>query len=452
MRSLSKALILCMIILPLGALAADGMEARILAIGGGSSVQVKRDGKELQLKTEESLKTGDELVTGSGTSVEILLSDKTLLRIGANSSYRLEERSGLNRFLHRLLKGIVRVAVPKRLKKSDEVRFEMSTPEGTIGVRGTQFVVVVEKGETRLRGHEGTVLFGGKDTDFAKPETYTQVSGGYESAIKAGEKMPSAPQPFELKKHLREIDAPSGPFGTLALRKHGMKLARKEGLRGTQDISLKTEAKPVKAPVPAGKGRGMQVRRSAGQKPTLSLGMAGRKAADDPVNVAINAVKLGDVKLFAANVNAKRFKPDIQISEEGDTLLHLSAEEGRKEIFSYLVQEHDLDVNAVNGKRQTPLMSVAMFSGDPETARFLVKNGADLARKDVGGFTALDWATFEFERRTQLAETAKKARAEELPELEKELDRWGELVNFLMEEHTKRGLPLPKELEENAGS
>lgn len=452
MRLLSKLWIVGVFFLPLAGFAAESDGAKILEIGGSSTVQVKRDGKEIRLKKTDVLQVGDELTTDSASSVDILLSDKTLLRIGANSVYRLEARSKVTQFLHRLFKGIVRVAVPKKLKKTNEIRFEMQTPEGTIGVRGTQFVVAVTPGETRLRGHEGTVIFGGKEMDFENPESFVLVSGGYESVIRSGEKLPSVPQPFELTKHLKEIDSSGGPFGKLAHRKHGMmKLARAKKAE-SQDVSLKKEEKLAtpKNSIYAGKGKNMGMRRAAGGKTTLSSGMPGRKRADDPVNIAINAVRLGDLKKFILNVKAERFKPDILISEERDTLLHLSAEEGRQEIFTYLVEEHGLNVNLTNARGQTPLMAVAMYSGDAETARFLVKSGANLALRDLGKFTALDWAVGEFEKRDELVTQAKKMRSDDLPKFEKDLDRWRELVNYLIEEHKARGLPLPEELTEEA--
>jgi hypothetical protein len=153
MANTFKSLILLAIFIVSGPMA-WGAGALLEAVGGADSVTVQRAGKELQLKKGDTLQMGDEVVTNKSTAVDIRLEDKTLIRVGANSSYKLEaEAKGL---LHRLLGGIVRVLVPPTGdKQAGFDRFRMSTPEGTIGVRGTEFVVIAAKGLTTLKGLEG---------------------------------------------------------------------------------------------------------------------------------------------------------------------------------------------------------------------------------------------------------------------------------------------------------
>jgi ankyrin repeat protein len=73
------------------------------------------------------------------------------------------------------------------------------------------------------------------------------------------------------------------------------------------------------------------------------------------------------------------------------TPLHSALSGGHKEMVRDLV-EFDADVNAASGAEWTPLHYVA-FSGDIETARFLLEHGAVPAGKNADGKTPLDVAT-----------------------------------------------------------
>jgi ankyrin repeat protein len=82
----------------------------------------------------------------------------------------------------------------------------------------------------------------------------------------------------------------------------------------------------------------------------------------------------------------------IAPAEEGWTPLHLSVQNGKKEVSELLISE-GADVNAMNMWGGTPLQ-LAAREGRKEIAELLIENEADLNVKDKSGLTSLDWAIY----------------------------------------------------------
>lgn len=449
MRASSNYLILGVIVAFLQAVPAFADEARIVDLGGGSDVLVKREGKDIRLKKEDVLKVGDELVTDKKGSVDIRLSDKTLIRVGANSSYKLEEDSTVKKFLHKLLNGIVRVVVPKG--GNGEIKFRMDTPDGTIGVRGTEFVVDRRGKETLLQGLEGSVLFGAQNSNFSDASQYVLVSEGMQSIVKAGDKRPSEPQAFDRRKQLQVFDSKEGVFGELAARKHGAKHMRVAALGGasqavTADSGNKSE-KTVKAgSVYAGKGRILRQRRAVGGKTTLDIGPVAERPAGSPAEIAYNAISIGDLAKFKQNLADGKFALDTKVNDYGDSLLHAAAELNRPAIAKFLVEEMKMDINILNNIGQTPLIVASYEKGGFEVAQYLVEKGAALGAKDKANSTALDYALDNFQKYDQLAPRSSGDQGRQVRE---DLERWKDMVNYLEEAFKKAGAPIPEELKSN---
>lgn len=105
-RMLLKTLVISTFFVPLTALASAG---KIEKVGMGPSVKCLRAGSAVHLKEGDKLEVGDELTTDDKTAVDIRLEDETLIRVGVNSSYKVQEDSKLHSLVHRLLSGVVRV-------------------------------------------------------------------------------------------------------------------------------------------------------------------------------------------------------------------------------------------------------------------------------------------------------------------------------------------------------
>lgn len=402
MRGTYKLLIILAFIFSISAATVYAASPGIIeAIGGSSSVLVKREGKSLRLKKGDSIQVGDEVITDKLTAVDIRFEDEgqTILRVGANSSYRLVEDSKVKKTLHRLLSGIVRVLVPakKEAKKDGDIRFQMNTPEGTIGVRGTEFVVIRSKGETKLKGLTGEVLFGPADGDFEHIGQFVLVTKGYESTVKAGQS-PSKPAKYSLSNYLKELDSRSGSsFAPLAGRMKAEVIAR----------AKVTKSAPAVKPTFSTAASVMS--------PVVSAPKEEQPKEEAPVvnynELLLKAAILGDLENVANLVEQK--KANVNFSdEEGNTPLHAATVHDRLEVMQYLIGKGaKVDVKNANG--YTPLMGVSIDSGEVKTAMTLVQNGADIKETDREGRTALDLAKLKPEYSSL---------TEYLTELQKELN------------------------------
>jgi hypothetical protein len=338
-------------------------------LGGAETVTVKRAGKELKLKKGEGLELGDEVYTNRTTAVDIRLADKTLIRVGANSVYKLEGES--QNLLHRLLSGIVRVLVPPSNEaKTGSVRFQLNTPEGTIGVRGTEFVVIAAKGLTTLKGLEGEVLFGALGADFGKAEGYVAVKQGFQSSVATGGKA-DAPKAFPLPAYLKEIDGRGGVFGALAAR------------TGTP-VKTRSAVAP-----PAGRAKPAVVASLKSRVIDKAKAPTKAKEEENPDQMLFFAASAGNMNQAkealkkGADVNSKHI--------DGNTALHVAAVEAKYDMMKFLV-DNQADVNAKNNYGYTPLMVVAFETGDAKAAFLLVESKARVGEKDSHGVTALDLA------------------------------------------------------------
>lgn len=146
---------------------------------------------------------GDTLATGADSTVDLGLCDGSEIRVGPSSEYFLDHASDSSTVTE-LLRGSVRAIVAPSTAPSDTVRFQVRTPTGVIGVRGTEFVVEENDGESQLYTLEGEVLYGGEDmvNEMRKPfseiqNRVTVVKKGEQSRIARGTRVPVRPQTFQ---------------------------------------------------------------------------------------------------------------------------------------------------------------------------------------------------------------------------------------------------------------
>ncbi|MCO5142208.1 MAG: ankyrin repeat domain-containing protein [Oligoflexia bacterium] len=376
MRGISKYLIV-FIFLALPVTAWTATTAKIEAIGGAETVFIKRAGSQVKLKAGDLLQLGDELNTDAVTAVDIRFEDNTILRVGLNSSYRFQEESGSG-FFHKLLQGAVRVLVPSKKdgNKTSAIKFKMQTPEGTIGVRGTEFVVVRKEGETNLKGLTGEVVFGALEVDLANDEELVKIKKGYESSITSGAKKPTAPKAFVLKNYLRDIDSKSGIFGPLAARTGNELKARSPVVVEQPKSKVIAKAKPPKMVKP----------KVVSEKPKSE------KSEDSKVDynqILLSSAKSGNLQSVAKAIENRA---DVNIrDEDGHSSLHYAAYSSNLEMMQLLI-DNKANVNAKDNLGRTPIMNVALETGNVDAARLLVENKASLTEKDKQGLSVFDLA------------------------------------------------------------
>jgi hypothetical protein len=121
------------------------------------------DGAVRQLTVGDDIFIGDKVNTGAKGQVEILFDDNTKLVVGPHTTlaiddYLLRNNGDPGKLVVDVLSGSFRFATGNSPKTS----YEINTPTGTIGVRGTWFDGFVTPTVTRILHYEGIVLFKAK--------------------------------------------------------------------------------------------------------------------------------------------------------------------------------------------------------------------------------------------------------------------------------------------------
>jgi len=147
---MKRLFILCFIITILLPRLAIGEES---AIGktktGKGDVTVIRSGKEIPVNIGDKLYQKDIIRTGADSSVGIIFEDNTILSLGPKSEIVIDEyvfapEKGMLSMITRLMKGTASYISGIIGRQSPEsVKFQ--TPDATIGIRGTQFLVKVKE-------------------------------------------------------------------------------------------------------------------------------------------------------------------------------------------------------------------------------------------------------------------------------------------------------------------
>lgn len=134
------------------------------ALGVDPAANAELDSTTRTLVVGADIFLGDLVETGPKGQVQILFADKTKLVVGPRSSlaiqdYLIRNDGSAGKFVVDMLSGTFRFATGDAPKD----KYEIDTPTGTIGVRGTEFEVFVDlDGVTRILHHKGIVLFKAK--------------------------------------------------------------------------------------------------------------------------------------------------------------------------------------------------------------------------------------------------------------------------------------------------
>lgn len=142
---------------PLAALAAPagqtvGVDPAAAARLGTEQVRVLKVGADVFI--------GDIVQTGDRGQIQILFADNTQLVLGPNTTlkiddYLLRNDGSAGKLAVDMLSGAFRFATGDSAKNL----YSISTPTGTIGVRGTEFDVDVANGISQMMVYEGSIIF-----------------------------------------------------------------------------------------------------------------------------------------------------------------------------------------------------------------------------------------------------------------------------------------------------
>ena len=148
MRYLSSMIAAALVACATLSAASDGSVGRVKTVKGSASIV--RGQSSLPAVVNERVFRGDTLRTGPDGSLGMMLKDDTSLSLGPNSEVVIDQflfapAEGKLSLVTRMLKGtaVYFSGVIARLSPQS-VRFE--TPNASIGIRGTRFLVKVDEG------------------------------------------------------------------------------------------------------------------------------------------------------------------------------------------------------------------------------------------------------------------------------------------------------------------
>lgn len=116
---------------------------------GKGDIVVIRGGKQIPINIGDRLYQKDIIRTGANSSVGIIFEDNTILSLGPKSEIVIDEyvfapEKGMLSMITRVLKGTVSYLSGIIGKQSPE-SVKVQTPDATISIRGTQFLVKVKE-------------------------------------------------------------------------------------------------------------------------------------------------------------------------------------------------------------------------------------------------------------------------------------------------------------------
>ena len=185
-------------------------KAVIISVDGKGTAKVRRKaGTESVAGAAQELRPGDKITTDAASVVQLRLIDGTIVRIGFNTEYRLEDnqiKNGMMAWVFELTRGTIRAMVEKGPRTKDS-KFRVNTPAGTMGVRGTELMFEHNQ-ETKLSSLyvlEGKVGFGARDCEAVRD--CIEVVGGQRATIKVGDRKPNGPHNFNVQELAKETAA-----------------------------------------------------------------------------------------------------------------------------------------------------------------------------------------------------------------------------------------------------
>ena len=116
----------------------------VIAAGIGDILNQKKE----KLSTGSKIYFGDTIIVKAQSNAQILLLDETTLTIGEKSEITIDEfvydpQSKVGKIVSNIKIGTVRIITGEISKKNPD-NLEVNVPTGSVGARGTEFVVVTE--------------------------------------------------------------------------------------------------------------------------------------------------------------------------------------------------------------------------------------------------------------------------------------------------------------------
>lgn len=324
------------------------------------------------------LHVGDTVETGDSSHVVISILDGSKISIGPFTQYQLLKVEGDQSFWQwsfRLIIGTVRALVRKVDGQSDLTKFKVHTESGTVGVRGTDFVVAFSQNNSRTDVYtlEGKVYLGPPNTEFSHPSSALVEKNRMRSIGKDGK--PTKHKAFireEFLKRLKDNGFPDLELGTDL------------SVAGGSGVGLKPSAGAPNTPAAihsAPTGKGEKAEENISQK------MIAAAAAGDTANVKkylkegadpnfqdsygfsglMYAAKSGNTLCIKALIDQKA-DPNLQDNEGNTALMHAVSSGDLQGVV--LMRAANATLNLKNKKRKT-VLDFAKTRKDKDISEYL---------------------------------------------------------------------------------
>jgi hypothetical protein len=233
--------VFCLLLTAAAAAAHAADIGKVIMLVPGASVQ--RDGRTETLRQHSPVRVSDTVKTDATGRVRILFNDDSSVDVGANSSLDMRDFADGGEkpvFNVHLLQGVARVVTGKIVEQNPK-GFAVSTPEGTIGIRGTIISVRTGNGVT-------TVYV--ENTTRAVYVNNINVPGGQKITIPSDPVRPEPIQPQDRRNLGRDL-AFRGGAGVAAAAPEPIQAGDRpeEQLRGTTHLTAKADLIPPDSPL-----------------------------------------------------------------------------------------------------------------------------------------------------------------------------------------------------------
>jgi hypothetical protein len=201
--------------------AADNEAGMIITLTPGAFVE--RNGAKILLEVKAPLHPGDTLITDATGRVRVWLNDDSTVSLGPDTLFTLEDYAaeGSNpRFLSRLGGGLMRILTGKIVEANPD-GFSVTTPEATVGIRGTILSV---------RSRDGTSTVFVENTMRRVFVNGADVPGNHKAVVSRGGQPGISPiQPQDRRELARDLAFRGGAGSAAAALEPGASVAASAG-------------------------------------------------------------------------------------------------------------------------------------------------------------------------------------------------------------------------------
>ena len=132
--------------------------AKVVAFKGNA--KIIRNNQNLDVSINSILKKDDEIKTKNNTKVQILFKDETIITVGKNSHFKIEDytydKTAASSARFNFMEGSFRT-ITGAIGKIAPEKFKLQTKTSSIGIRGTQILNEISSKKEKIYCTEGTI-------------------------------------------------------------------------------------------------------------------------------------------------------------------------------------------------------------------------------------------------------------------------------------------------------